>query len=134
MKAAIMQSADPARTRTLLALAGDQVAWEIAFSPRATTSDAAFKESVESVVSQADLYWIDKLLLYSEKHGTDFGVAIATQWAPRQLSGDRLSYLQQRAQEGAFSGASAVLLRILLSNAEDKTSAAAIASGLGFAI
>jgi predicted kinase len=59
---------------------------------------------------------------------------MAAQWAPRQLSGERLVYAGQLLRAGAFVGAGQPVLVALLANAEDREAAAALAADAGIAL
>lgn len=129
--AAIHASQNAEHAKTLVALADEGTIWRAALSdPRGGTGPGR-QVAIDTVVNQPDAQWIDRLLAYASSSPSDLLNEAAAEWARRQLSGDRLAFLEERARAGAFTGTAERLLPLLLANAEDRNGAAEVAARLG---
>lgn len=125
---ALRIAAEPDLAQGLAALADRELLWRLALTDSGTP--AARDAAVEILVSEADGLPA-QLISRAGNGGGEALSAIASTWAARQLSGERLEALAKLYAQGAFQGPQALLFDVLLNHAEDQASARQIAIQVG---
>ncbi|MFZ6781256.1 hypothetical protein ACO0LD_30845 [Undibacterium sp. Ji83W] len=119
------------RVRSLISLGDIDFQWKVATSNLIKNSSSAKAAASEVLLGQPSEQWITMLMKYADKSIPEFSASLATEWAQRQLNGNRLTGLEELLNSQKLTSVQLNLATILLQNAEDRESARAIAERNG---